>query len=416
MNILLVTEIYHKGGLDTFIRNLLSYWPCSTDQFTIHINGNYPGLKSQFSILTGSRVDIVYFAGRGIVTDGQSFYYSVSIGIKKLIRKTFYYPFLLPFFICSYIRLLIERKTDALFVVNGGHPGSLRCRAAIFAAGILNLLVSHNIKIIYNVHNSPIDLFYIAKIPEFVLDSTLVYFSHALITVSNATKDDFRYVNKAFNTNKFIVIPNGVVVNKPRFGEGVKYSEHRNRKYCLMLATYEERKGHRFLFDAFKIVNKSYPDVYLDIYGHGLAGEIERVKSSLSASKVKNVTLNGFAENASQLISDALMVVVPSQSMESFGLVIIEAMSLGVPFVVTDIGGISEVVGQSNAGLISSVDDHKTFAKNIEFLLEDPLRREIFGSNGRSYYERFYSVHKMTKSYRDVLTQLAKTGVDSATE
>ena len=46
MNILIMTEIYDSGGIDTFIVNLINNWPNETDTFTLITNHNYPGLKN----------------------------------------------------------------------------------------------------------------------------------------------------------------------------------------------------------------------------------------------------------------------------------------------------------------------------------------------------------------------------------
>ena len=53
----------------------------------------------------------------------------------------------------------------------------------------------------------------------------------------------------------------------------------------------------------------------------------------------KNIKLNKFAENKYELLKKSDILIVSSQSHESFGLVIIEAMSAGVPVIANNVGG-----------------------------------------------------------------------------
>ena len=45
MNICILTENYYRGGLDTFIINLINNWPNQNDEFTIICNKSHPGLN-----------------------------------------------------------------------------------------------------------------------------------------------------------------------------------------------------------------------------------------------------------------------------------------------------------------------------------------------------------------------------------
>ena len=45
MKILIFTENNRSGGMDTFIVNLINYWPSKEDRFTIICNNNHPGLE-----------------------------------------------------------------------------------------------------------------------------------------------------------------------------------------------------------------------------------------------------------------------------------------------------------------------------------------------------------------------------------
>ncbi len=60
-------------------------------------------------------------------------------------------------------------------------------------------------------------------------------------------------------------------------------------KYCLMLATYEARKGHFYLLQAFKNVVKEFPNVRLQIFGFGKPKEKQLVAKEVKRLALKNM-------------------------------------------------------------------------------------------------------------------------------
>ena len=171
-----------------------------------------------------------------------------------------------------------------------------------------------------------------------------------------------------------------------------------------MLATYETRKGHAFLFQAFQAVVKDFPDVQLQIYGHGPLHKKKQVADEVIRFKLENnVTLGDFTPQTAELLAGASVLVVPSQAHESFGLTIIEAMAFGVPVVTTDVGGMPEVLGNSNAGYVCSKDDPLEFATAIKNILGNPILASELGRNGRLAFESRFTAGTMAINYRKLL-------------
>ena len=171
-----------------------------------------------------------------------------------------------------------------------------------------------------------------------------------------------------------------------------------------MLGTYEERKGHAFLLAAFKDVVEAFPDVQLRIYGHGKPKEKKRVFDLVKRLALEdNVLLSEFAPNTTALIANASVLLVPSQSFESFGLTIVEAMAIGTPVVATDVGGIPEVLKGSAAGYVCGKGDTAAFAAAIKRILVDPILEVELGNNGRKTYESRFTAARMAEQYHSVL-------------
>lgn len=85
----------------------------------------------------------------------------------------------------------------------------------------------------------------------------------------------------------------------------------------------------------------------------------------------------------------ALLGVLPSVGAETFGNVVVEAMSRGKPMIASRIGGIVDIVRDGIDGLLVPPGDVAALARAIADLLDDPGRREALGAAARERAERF---------------------------
>jgi glycosyltransferase involved in cell wall biosynthesis len=119
------------------------------------------------------------------------------------------------------------------------------------------------------------------------------------------------------------------------------------------------------------------------------------------------------ALNREELIeayANADVFVFPSR-MESFGMVLMEAMASRLPIVSTNVGVARELIIEGENGFVVSVNDWRAMARQIELLLADGNLRRVMGDNNRNLAEkRFRSEDnfcKLLELYRDI------TGLDS---
>jgi len=75
--------------------------------------------------------------------------------------------------------------------------------------------------------------------------------------------------------------------------------------------------------------------------------------------------------------------------MESFGLVLLEAMASGVPIVASDIEGYHEVVDDGVQGVLVKPQDPEALASALVSLLRDPARRRAMSAAGREKAQRY---------------------------
>ena len=90
------------------------------------------------------------------------------------------------------------------------------------------------------------------------------------------------------------------------------------------------------------------------------------------------------------LLASADIFALPTRD-EPFGLVVAEAMAASLPVVTTNIGGIPEVIGSSDAGILLDPDDVAGFAEAIGRLAESPEERARRGAHGKRRVEREFS-------------------------
>jgi len=308
------------------------------------------------------------------------------------------YPVLLPWYLLSLTWFFRRSDFDRLMVVNGGYPASLTCRCAVIAwkiAGKRPLAT-------FNFHNSATKPPWYFSFPENLIDRAVIHASAQIISVSKACLNTLNSRKAFLDCTKLHYIHNGIEDPALLFdyGEGKLKNQNANDRYCLMLATYETRKGHFYLLQAFKSIVKTFPHVSLQIFGFGKPHEKQRVADEVKKLSLENhVSLNDFTSQSESLIAKASVLVVPSQEYESFGLTIIEAMALGTPVVTTDVGGMPEVLADSHAGYVCSKDNPEAFADALKRILGDQALALELGRNGRQTFEQRFTASKMAGKY-----------------
>lgn len=106
-----------------------------------------------------------------------------------------------------------------------------------------------------------------------------------------------------------------------------------------------------------------------------------------------NVTLLGNLDGAalSAFYREAALIAVPSLWYEGFPGVIIEAMVQARPVIVSDIGGLPEIIAPGETGLTTPPGDEAALAAAIQTLWADPARRKAMGAAGYARVSQTYT-------------------------
>jgi len=179
-----------------------------------------------------------------------------------------------------------------------------------------------------------------------------------IIAVSEYTKN--KLIARRMNPQKIIVIPNGVDIKEYESVQ-VKKFEHPTVAYVGRLVEYKRVED---LLHAIKIVKKQIPEVQCKIIGSGpRENKLKALARELGIDR--RVEFLGFVperKDVIALVKRSHVFCLPSL-VEGFGMVTIEAMAAGLPFVNSDIPATREITGGGIGGLLFE-------PKNIEDLAE----------------------------------------------
>lgn len=177
------------------------------------------------------------------------------------------------------------------------------------------------------------------------------------------------------------------------------------------IKTLDEKYGIEFLILAFKLLRDKYPHLPLKLLIVG-GGPLESYLKQLSIELgiAQHTVFTGqVAHNDVQMYHNMLSVAVFVSVMdsESFGVSVIEACACGKPVVVSNVGGLPEVVEDGVTGFVVEPRNSEQTANAIEKLVLDESLRKRVGKAGIIRVTRLYkwsdNVNDMLKIYREVV-------------
>jgi len=163
-------------------------------------------------------------------------------------------------------------------------------------------------------------------------------------------------------------------------------------------------KGFDLLIRAMRQVIDSKIDAHCAVAGSGPdEGQLRHLAGSLGLGD--RVHFLGFRDDVTGILAEAQLCAMPSRR-EGFGNVALEALSVGCPVVVSEVGGLPEVVGESCGVLVPPENPEKLARAIIELAMKPGLLREM-GTAGRRRAEQMFSHEAMLDGveavYRAVL-------------
>jgi glycosyltransferase involved in cell wall biosynthesis len=156
------------------------------------------------------------------------------------------------------------------------------------------------------------------------------------------------------------------------------------------------KKGAGYLIEATAKLVPQFPNLHTVIIGSALIGDPEPIQAELidrinTLGIEKNVTFTGGSrKDIPELLGLLDIFTLPTFTHEGLPRSIVEAMSMGLPVVTTDIRGCREVVIDGETGFIVPPEDSDKLAAALEILLANPDLRRAYGAASRNRVEAEY--------------------------
>lgn len=207
-----------------------------------------------------------------------------------------------------------------------------------------------------------------------------------------------RYVTKIivltdFAKNKMAEagLPKSKLVVKPNFAFMTDYKSVNSSKnesaYVLFIGRLSGEKGIKFLAES---LVKAPKNLCVKVAGQG--PDYEEVKAFIEDNDINMELLGSLNKSAlSDAIKGCSLVVIPSQWYEGFPMVILDAYSHGKPVLISNIGGLPELVISGKTGEIFELGNINSLRDKLINLMEDQEKLSIMGANAYHKFKNEYS-------------------------
>lgn len=236
----------------------------------------------------------------------------------------------------------------------------------------LNLRLIKMIKKIFNAKGVSEDKklkdFLAKRITKFVYNK-----SDLVLTPSQSMK---KYLKTHGVFKRVVVMSNGI--NNSIFK---KKNDYKIKNRMIYTGRLGFEKSVDVIIEAFYIAQKTKPELKLDIYGDGPAMKsLKGLVSKLGLSR--KISFKGFYDinKITHKICNYDFFITAS-TIETQGIVLLEAMASGLPVVAVDKFAVKEVVLNNKNGYLSKPGDAPGLAKNILKIVSDENKLKEFGKN-----------------------------------
>ncbi len=201
----------------------------------------------------------------------------------------------------------------------------------------------------------------------------------ARIAVSQAAA----WTGRRWYGGNYTIVPNGVDVDAAPDGPKPETDHLR----ALFVGRPDERKGLPVLLRAFSALVDHVP-ARLSVVGAG-PEDVQRILAHPELAD--HLDLHGRVSNEElwQQLHDADVLVAPSLSGESFGMILTEAFAVGTPVIASGIAGYSDVVTHNHDGILVPPADPQALAEELQWAHHEPERLAEMGEAARESAQRY---------------------------
>jgi len=243
-----------------------------------------------------------------------------------------------------------------------------------------------------------------------IIERFLALFTDRMIALTELEKNDYSRF-KVASGGKVVLIYMGL---EPDILKPGNSGELRNKleiessgKLIGYVGRLDPVKGPQFFIEAARICLASNPGLKFVLCGEGSLRRQLEDRVDLLGLKGRIIFL-GWREDAPDIISCLDMLILPSLN-EAVGIVLIEAQSLGVPVIASNVGGVPETLRDGQTGILVPPGDPRAIAEAAAGLLADPQKMRNMSAAAREWAGRKFKAGDMVEHicavYRQVIEE-----------
>ncbi|MCT7489227.1 glycosyltransferase [Aliarcobacter cryaerophilus] len=202
----------------------------------------------------------------------------------------------------------------------------------------------------------------------------------------------------------------GVDVNKFSFSEEIKlelknkYKIKNSDIVFMFIGRLNADKGIFDLVLAFDKLLKEYENVKLFLIGP----DEENIENQICEFlKFKNVIRIDYVSNPQEILNIADILVLPSYR-EGFGTIVIEAASMGIPCIASDIYGLNDAIVNNKTGLLHKVKDVDDMIEKYEYLIENKNKIKEYGVNAKNRVYNNFKDEQLSNELKKYIDKFLK--------
>lgn len=231
-----------------------------------------------------------------------------------------------------------------------------------------------------------------------------------IVCVSECSRQ--AHIDFGYAVDKMLVIPNGVDLTASKPDPAARclirqaLSIPSEVPVVGLVARFHPLKDHQNFVRAAELIFSKRPSVHFVLCGEGVTWDNKELTTWIDQAGIRaNCRLLGRRDDVPQVMASFDLATLSSFG-ESFPMVIIEAMSCGVPCVVTDVGDSGYIVGQT--GLVVPPCDPSALARAWERML-DLGREQLFqtGLQARQRIQDHFDLPMIVDQYQTLFEELA---------
>lgn len=245
------------------------------------------------------------------------------------------------------------------------------------------------------------------------LDHIALRFVNKIIAVSDAQRKKIN--NLGIGQKNTSVVRNAISVNDYPVYSSIHRSKFRQKlginDDAIMVVSagrMSKEKGQIYLINAIDKIYDKIANVYFVFCGDGPdRSKLEEIVSIYKINKICKFV--GFRKDLPEFFNAMDIMVLPSLT-EGLPNVVLEAFAVRKPVIASNVGGVNEIVIESQNGKLTPPADVECLGKSILELVESSNKREVFGNNGYNLVKNKFTFQKqlneIEKIYEDIVIKV----------